>query len=59
MIKPEDKFRSFCGSSFALCTLSTTEKYITQKWRWRKNRFYRNMYRADGISKTTYYVELI
>ena len=59
MIKPEDKFRSFCGSSFALGTLSTTEKYITRKWRWRKNGFYENMYRADGISKTTYYVELI
>lgn len=59
MIKPEDKFRSFCGSYFALDTLSTIEKYRTQKWRWGKNCFYENMYRRDSIPKTTYYVELI
>ena len=59
MIKPEDKFRSFCGSCFALGALSTIEKYRTQKWRWGKNGFYENMYRIDSISKTTYYVELI
>lgn len=59
MIKPEDTFRSFCGSSYTLDTLSTTEKYITRYWRWSKKCFYRNMYRTDGISKTTYYVELI
>ena len=57
MIKPEDKFRSFCGSSFSLFTLSTLEKYRTQKWRWGKDCFYINMYRPDSISKTTYYVE--
>ena len=44
MIKPEDKFRSFCGSSFTLGTLITTEKFITQKWRWGKDSFYVNMY---------------
>ena len=59
MIKQEDKFRSFCGSSFTLGTLITTEKFITQKWRWGKDSFYVNMYRTDAISKTTYYVELI
>ncbi len=59
MIKPEDKFYSFCGSSFALDTLITIEKYSTQKLRWRKNCFYENMYRGDSISKTTYCAELI
>ena len=59
MIKPEDKFRSFCGSSFLFCTLSTLEKYSTQKWRWRKDYFYINMYRPDSISKTNYYAELM
>lgn len=57
MIKPEDKFRSFCGSSFELDVLSTLEKYTTQQWRWGKDYFYINMYRPDSISKTTYYVE--
>ena len=57
MIKPEDKFRSFCGSSFSFYTLITLEKHRTQKFRWSKDCFYINMYRPDSISKTTYYVE--
>lgn len=59
MIKPEDKFRSFCGSSFELDALSTLEKYRTEKWRWGKDYFYINIYKPYSISKTTYYVELI
>ena len=59
MIKQEDKFRSFCGSSFSFYTLITLEKYRTQKWRWGKEYFYVNMYRPDSISKTTYYAELM
>lgn len=59
MIKPEDKFRSFCGSSFSFLTLSTLEKYRTQKWRWGKDYFYINMYRTNSISKTTHYAELM
>ena len=59
MIKPEDKFRSFCGSSCTLGTLSTTEKFITQKLRWGKYYFYMSMYGKNSIYNTTYYVELI
>lgn len=57
MIKPEDRFRAFCGSSFSFYTPITLEKHITQKFRWSKKCFYTNMYRPDSISKTTYYVE--
>ena len=58
MIKPEDKFRSFCGSSFTIKTLDRIKKYNVQKYIWNKDYFYVNMYRTDSISKTTYYAEL-
>ena len=59
MIKPEDKFRSFCGSSFSFCTLSTLEKYRTQKFRLGKVCFYMSMYNKNSIYNTTYYAELM
>ena len=57
MIKPEDKFRSFCGSSFSFYTLITLEKHRTQKFQWGKNCFYISMYDKNSIYNTTYYAE--
>ena len=59
MIKPEDKFRSFCISSFSFYTLITLEKYRTQKWKLGEYYFYMSMYDKNSIYNTTYYAELM
>ena len=59
MIKPEDKFRSFCGSYFEVDAIITIGKYRTQKFRWGKKCFYMSMYDKNSIYNTTYYVELM
>lgn len=58
MIKPEDRFHSFCGRSFMSHKLIMTKKYKISEWIHSKNAFYTDMYNKNSIYKTIFYAKL-